>query len=207
MSQKISILCFGNSLTAGYHQFGLDYHPYAWKLEEKLKAAFPSHTFQVDVDGLPGDLVIHPPGRFLPRLQRRCAEISYDWVIVLGATNDLGHGYPCARIFPALQDAWHVALGAGAKVLALTVPECAAVSNRLDDKRGELNSQILGYQCEKFHAFDLHPKVPYHSATEEFRKTIWDDGLHLTPAGYDLVGSVIADHLIQLLGSDGKMEK
>jgi hypothetical protein len=112
MSSKTTILCFGNSLTAGYHQYGLNYHPYAWELEEKLKAAFPSHTFQVDVDGLPGDLVIHPPGRFLPRLQRRCAytyiyivlvrprnispsnhtagaEISYDWVIVLGATKSV----------------------------------------------------------------------------------------------------------------------
>ncbi|KAL5356605.1 SGNH hydrolase [Aspergillus floccosus] len=199
MSSKTTILCFGNSLTAGYHQFGLDYHPYAWKLEEKLKAAFPSHTFQVDVDGLPGDLVINPPGRFLPRLQKRCAEISYDWVVVLGATNDLGHRYPVARIFPALEGAWKVALNAGANILALTVPECAAVNKDLDARRAELNAQILGYQHEKFHAFDLHPKVPYHDATEEFRKKVWDDGLHLTPAGYDLVGSAVGDHLIHLL--------
>lgn len=62
--------------------------------------------------------------------------------------SDLGHGYPCDRIFPALEDAWNVALNSGANLLALTVPECAAVNKRLDEKRAELNSKILGYQRE-----------------------------------------------------------
>ena len=76
MTKRVPILCFGNSLTAGYYQFGLDYHPYAWKLESRLKAAFPSHTFLVNAEGLPGDLAIGPPGRFLPRIQEKCMSIS-----------------------------------------------------------------------------------------------------------------------------------
>ncbi|KAF9891928.1 hypothetical protein FE257_002891 [Aspergillus nanangensis] len=206
MSNKTSILCFGNSLTAGFHMYGLEYHPYAWKLEEKLKAAFPSHSFRVDVDGLPGDLAITPPGRFSSRLQAKCAETSYDWVIMLGATNDLGHGYPCDKIVAALEDAWKIALSSGANVLALTVPECAAVNKRLDEKRNEVNSHIRGYQSPKFYAFDLHSQLPYHAATEEFKETIWDDGLHLTAKGYDLVGNLVADHLIPLLGSGEKVD-
>lgn len=75
MTKRVSILCFGNSLTAGYYQFGLDYHPYAWKLESRLKTAFPSHTFLVNAEGLPGDLAIGPPGRFLPRIQEKCMSI------------------------------------------------------------------------------------------------------------------------------------
>lgn len=47
------------------------------------------------------------------------------------------------------------------------------------------------------HAFDLHKHIPYHSATEDFRELIFDDGLHLTAEGYDLVGDLVADWLIQ----------
>ncbi|PYI36786.1 hypothetical protein BP00DRAFT_431905 [Aspergillus indologenus CBS 114.80] len=174
MSKSLSILCFGNSLTAGYYNWGLEYHPYAWKLEERLKAAFPTHTIRIDVDGLPGDLVNSPPGRFLPRLEQKCAAASYDWVIMLGGTN-------------------------GANVLALTVPECGAVHQRLNNARAELNSQILSYDADSFYAFDLHKEVPYHSAAQDFKEKIWDDGVHMKPDGYDLVGNLIADHLIQLL--------
>jgi lysophospholipase L1-like esterase len=48
-------------------------------------------------------------------------------------------------------------------------------------------------------ALDLHGNVPYHNATEEFRKRIWDDGLHLTTEGYKLMGEVVGLHLIALL--------
>lgn len=72
MTKELTILCFGNSLTAGFYHYGLEFHPYAWKLEERLKAAFPSYKIRVHIDGLPGDLAISPPGRFLPRLQSKC---------------------------------------------------------------------------------------------------------------------------------------
>ncbi|PYH85715.1 SGNH hydrolase [Aspergillus uvarum CBS 121591] len=199
MSKSLSILCFGNSLTAGYYNWGLEYHPYAWKLEERLKAAFPTHTIRIDVDGLPGDLVNSPPGRFLPRLEQKCAAASYDWVIMLGGTNDLGYMYPAEKIFPGLIQAWTTAIKSGANVLALTVPECGAVHQRLNNARAELNSQILSYDADSFYAFDLHKEVPYHSAAQDFKEKIWDDGVHMKPDGYDLVGNLIADHLIQLL--------
>jgi hypothetical protein len=102
MDKELSILCFGDSLTAGYYHFGCDYHPYALTLKDKLQAAFPTTTFTVDEDGLPGDLVISPVGRFLSRIHTKCAlsplsflrcsltitvdGSNYDWVIILGGT-------------------------------------------------------------------------------------------------------------------------
>jgi hypothetical protein len=75
----LSILCFGNSLTAGYWHYGLETdHPYALTLKEQLlsaeHAAVTSNDGQVeiDVEGQPGDLVNCPPGRFLERMKRRC---------------------------------------------------------------------------------------------------------------------------------------
>ncbi|KAF4161812.1 hypothetical protein CNMCM6936_002965 [Aspergillus lentulus] len=220
MDKELSILCFGNSLTAGYYHFGCDYHPYALTLKDKLQAAFPTTTFTIDVDGLPGDLVISPVGTFLPRIQAKFDGSNYDWVIILGGTkhvtsclwlegpganvsSDLGRGYPVSKIYPALQEAWEVALDSGANVLVLTIPECSAVSTTLDARRDEVNSSILSHKAEGFHAFDLHGIVPYHNATEEFRKKIWDDGLHLTAEGYKLVGEVVGEHLIALLKDKG----
>lgn len=218
MDKELSILCFGASLTAGYYHFGCEYHPYALRLKEKLQAAFPTTKFTVDEDGLPSDLVIKP-GRFLPRIKEKCVfsrlsflrcsltiavdGSNYDWVIVLGGTNDLGRGYPASKIYPALQEVWEVALDNGAFVLALTIPECSVASTTLDQRRNEVNSSILSHKAQGFYAFDLHGKVPYHSAAEEFRKRIWDDGLHFTAEGYDLVGEVVGEHLIALLKDQG----
>jgi hypothetical protein len=42
MTQSLSILCFGDSLTAGFYHHGLEYHPYAKKLYECLQTAFPT---------------------------------------------------------------------------------------------------------------------------------------------------------------------
>ncbi|KAH1281609.1 hypothetical protein KXW98_000118 [Aspergillus fumigatus] len=219
MDKELSILCFGASLTAGYYHFGCEYHPYALRLKEKLQAAFPTTKFTVDEDGLPGDLVIKP-GRFLPRIKEKFDGSNYDWVIVLGGTkyvassirlegldahvsSDLGRGYPASKIYPALQEVWEVALDNGAFVLALTIPECSAASTTLDQRRNEVNLSILSHKAQGFYAFDLHGKVPYHNATEEFRKRIWDDGLHFTAEGYDLVGEVVGEHLIALLKDQG----
>lgn len=47
--------------------------------------------------------------------------------------------------------------------------------------------------------FDLHAAIPYHSLTKEDRQKYWDDGVHLTPDGYDWMGGHIATHLISLL--------
>ncbi|KAH1788181.1 hypothetical protein KXX36_006382 [Aspergillus fumigatus] len=202
MDKELSILCFGASLAAGYYHFGCEYHPYALRLKEKLQAAFPTTKFTVEEDGLPGDLVIKP-GRFLPRIKEKFDGSNYDWVIVLGGTNDLGRGYPASKIYPALQEVWEVALDNGAFVLALTIPECSAASTTLDQRRNEVNLSILSHKAQGFYAFDLHGKVPYHSAAEEFRKRIWDDGLHFTAEGYDLVGEVVGEHLIALLKDQG----
>ena len=92
--QSLRILAFGNSLTAGYTSYGLTYHPYAGELRSTLQKYLPSTNIVIDVDGLSGDLV-SPPGRFLDRIRAKCTGrgiAKYDWVIVLGGTNDLGYG-------------------------------------------------------------------------------------------------------------------
>jgi hypothetical protein len=49
-------------------------------------------------------------------------------------------------IYLALQDAWTIALESNSKVLALTVPECHARLQTLDDSRDQLNEMIKTHQ-------------------------------------------------------------
>lgn len=51
----LRILCFGDSLTAGWPS----QHPYGGKLEEKLEAALPHLRPICKIDGLPGNKVAY----------------------------------------------------------------------------------------------------------------------------------------------------
>lgn len=93
--QNLKILCFGNSLTAGYTAMGYAYYPYADVLELSLARLFPSTKLIIKTSGLPGDRVVGSGGMFLSRMRNMCEKAisegaPYDWVIVLGGTNDLG---------------------------------------------------------------------------------------------------------------------
>jgi hypothetical protein len=76
----LRILCFGNSLTAGFRSYGIEPdHPYAITLREQLLSAELDASLlggdgrvDIDVEGQPGDLVNCPPGSFLERMKRRC---------------------------------------------------------------------------------------------------------------------------------------
>lgn len=49
------------------------------------------------------------------------------------------------------------------------------------------------------HVFDLHAAVPYWSMSEEDRVRYWDDAIHFTPDGYDLIGQRVGIALVSLL--------
>jgi len=82
------------------------------------------------------------------------------------------------------------------KVLALTVPEAgvraAATRQRLGARRDALNSSIKAFARPNFYAFDFHAALPYFALSEEDIERYWDDSVHLTPDGYDLMGEKIA---------------
>lgn len=49
------------------------------------------------------------------------------------------------------------------------------------------------------HTFDLWSVIRYQGVDDAERLRIWDDGLHLTSAGYKVMGDAIAFHLFELL--------
>jgi len=200
---KLRVLCFGDSLTAGYASMGCVYHPYRLKLEQMLAMAFPDTSIETIDDGRPGDTVKYG---FLGRIQkhyppRKKGDESYHWTIVLGGTNDLGLGLKPEDIFAKLQEVWDIPLRRKSKVLALTVPEVGIErgKERMDARRNKLNDLIKGYKKDGFHVFDLHAAVPFFDMSESDQTAFWDDGVHFTPDGYNLIGNKVGMGLVKLL--------
>ena len=52
------------------------------------------------------------------------------------------------------------------------------------------------------HAFDFKTAFSYDAMSEEERTHYWDDAVHFTPAGYDLMGEQIATALIGILKAE-----
>jgi lysophospholipase L1-like esterase len=50
--------------------------------------------------------------------------------------------------------------------------------------------------------FDLKEKIPYHSMGKEEREEIWDDGLHFTAKGYERMGRMVGEKVLEILKED-----
>ncbi|KAL2262307.1 hypothetical protein VTK26DRAFT_1811 [Humicola hyalothermophila] len=166
---KLRVLCFGDSLTAGFSSRGAIHHPYSKKLEEMLAMAFPDLKIVTVADGLSGDTVKFG---FQPRMEKHFMpnpkkkkknakneeeeDTAYDWVVVLGGTNDIGLGVPPEEIFEKLKETWDIALRRKCRVLALTVPEAGlegTLRERIDARRNTLNNLIKGYRRPNLYGF------------------------------------------------------
>ena len=85
------ILCFGDSLTEGYtFQASGQFHPYSTKLQQLLEAHCHD-SVEVRMAGVSGEIVVPSMTQRLDRLLKEASQ-PYDWVIILGGTNDLGTG-------------------------------------------------------------------------------------------------------------------
>ena len=102
LPKSLRILCFGDSLTAGYTSYGREFYPYADHLRTGLQHMLSASDIHVDVAGLSGDQV---RGGYLRRIKWACADAGtpYDWIIVMGGTNDLAWGQSPDTIYEGLR--------------------------------------------------------------------------------------------------------
>lgn len=103
---SLKILCFGDSLTAGYIQWGTQHYPYAVHLRDQLQVVLPSTKIHIDIEGMSGAQV---RGQYTGRLNRACTKAKaepYHWIIIMGGTNDLGWRGQPEEIYETLSMLW-----------------------------------------------------------------------------------------------------
>ena len=143
LPKSLRILSFGDSLTAGYTRYGLEHYPYADHLRTSLEHDLSSSDIQVEVAGMSGDQV---QGSYLSRIKAKCTtkERRYDWVIVMGGTNDLAWGQPPETIFAGLSESFVCRTSHGERPISgKMVCRWAPNGKRNEDSDEKWNTSIL----------------------------------------------------------------
>ena len=193
------VLCFGDSLTAGYHESGRMFHPYASALEPLLgggarvdHVGLSGWTAKKMASTLDDRACTDVCGRTWKGLRAKLLdEKCFTHCVILAGTNDVASD-TAGHIF---QNVWTLAKTAssmGCVVFVMTIPEMAAELSRpsIKSTRSQVNKLILRSKGSRLssrsqHALrviDLAPLVPFASASRAERDKNWEpDGLHLRP--------------------------
>ena len=194
MNESSHIVCFGDSLTAGFQLPTADNPqgiatPYGRFLQELTGPAV-----RVSVSGICGELTGEMAMRF--RSAVRVPQPTY--VVILGGTNDLGWNAAPADIMRILLKMYELAAAAGIKPVPVTIPSIRMGDDLHStegrrwfaehlDRRRLLNELILRYaESKRLAALDLFVAT-LEPETQQLAARYSNDGLHLTTAGYRLI--------------------
>lgn len=209
------ILCYGDSLTAGYSEWGTSFTPYGDTLEIRSKLNVKSigmsgwtTSQMVNCANKKGnyDVVDHKADG----LKLLLSSERYDLVCIMAGTNDLGTGEAEEIIIKNIAALVDIALSSNSnlKVALLTVPATGGESSyeSVRIRRANVNQGLLELSRryrERVFLIDASSVLPNpgqhpNPATEESK--LWDmDLLHLSPAGSARLGEFVFESL-QLLG-------
>ena len=184
------LVCFGDSLTAGYQvraETGMPLPdvPYGGFLQEWLGA-----RGRVSVKGMCGETT----SDMMTRFSRDVIDVDPSHTVILGGTNDLGWNVALSTIMTHLERFYTMALAAGIRPVGVTVPSIRAEGHGggplpawLQEHlqyRWELN-RLIAERCERLQM----PCVDLFQGTSEPPSSLLaarfsSDGLHLNDAGY-----------------------
>jgi lysophospholipase L1-like esterase len=206
MNRSTLVMCFGDSLTAGYQAPTRDNPigretPYGQFLQSYL-----GDVVEVRTSGICGELT----GEMVMRFRRDVLEYGPSYVPILGGTNDLGWNASPPEIMRNLITMYEQTLAIGSLPIPVTVP-----SIRVEDssesregqewivghltRRNQLNQLIQDYADSKdLASVDLFT-VTAELETGQLARIYSNDGIHLTTAGYQLLAQQVAKILKPLL--------
>ena len=213
----INILCFGDSLTAGLYKPRIgrtpvwERHPYPIALQKHFdvrdrtvegetgKETNGRRIYKVHTAGNPGERAVDEMLRSLKEHLRN-STISYDWVVILGGTNDLQKYFnkpffmkDYTSIFNALVKLHETVAKSGGRTVAVTIPvrECigAGTCDNIKKLQYQINEHLRDYALlnnNKVILADLAKEVVLPRDSELF-----SDRVHFNPQGYDKMAGVI----------------
>ena len=208
----LPILAFGDSLTEGLYGWPLDpkYHPYTFELERLIKSFIKMHS-------LPADVLIINEGKSGERLRKtmqgRLEDIISNWAlkfkvaIILAGTNDLvdivterKRGLKPNDICRYLKELHSFCHDNRIITVALSIPENALDKSPQHDNM-TLYRTLMNDDLRQFAQMN-NPKTIFIDISKELPRnssSYWDDGLHLSPSGYDKMGRIIFEGIRPLL--------
>ena len=196
------VICFGDSLTVGLTDGspGSDV-PYGRFLQEWLGS-----RGRVVIRGLCGELT----STMVERFTRDVVNHKPDTVVILGGTNDLGHGVEPFAIAENLSRMYSQADKAGIQAVGVTVPSIrpdqplpsSGFSNSSESSlpewiRPHISIRLLlNRRIEELCSERAIPCIDLFSETIEEPHRILaagfsSDGLHLTPKGYERFAKIV----------------
>ena len=206
-----SILCFGDSLTSGYYNHGHSFHPYSQRLAQLLNSGEGRLRYYVKTSGKVREMAHGSMARRLPQVLGNSSR--FDWVIILGGTNDVAHVKNFGdddsfmnqlisvwkpRIVRDIEVLHEIAHKFGARSMLLTIPETAYEAwpnfKTLWVMRKKLNQDLRDYARRSQGSTvlcDLAARLPRHSLSPQAQAALWNDHLHLTPYGYDKMAEIV----------------
>jgi acyl-CoA thioesterase-1 len=202
--QPVRIICFGDSLTAGFQSPTWDNPqgsstPYGESLQERIGSAG-----QVSISGICGELT----GEMVMRFRKDVLAHEPHYVVILGGTNDLGWNGSPHEIMRNLVKMYEQTLAAGGVPVPVTVPSLRVedagnsregmewVAGHLERRR-ELNAQILEYAASKnLVAVDLFTATA-EPESDLLASEYSNDGLHFTTAGYRRFADLVYQQVLQ----------
>lgn len=206
MNRSTLVVCFGDSLTAGFQSPARDNPTGEGTPYGRFLQSYLGDAAQVRTSGICGELT----GEMVMRFRRDVLDLEPGYVPILGGTNDLGWNAPPSEIMRNLIKMYEEALAIGSLPIPVTVP-----SIRVEDglgsregrewiadhlaRRNQLNELIQEYAASKNIAFVDLFTVTAEPESRQLAAMYSNDGLHLTTGGYRLFAQQVAQILKPLL--------
>jgi lysophospholipase L1-like esterase len=220
-----NILCYGDSLTAGYSHDGTVFTPYSIEIDIACSGT-------VDTNGMSGwtteDMLQQMDstycsdfcGRDGQGLRTLVNKKPYDWVLLLAGTNDLGTDVEADEAFSNICGLIDVCVEAGVKSIGvMTVPACGIEwkLKYLQEERAKLNQFILNLpNIDKYAAgtgccnsvivpieiTGILPNGEEHTFDDPNVAALWDsDHLHFSEQGSRRLGQHLVSAILQVGGA------
>jgi lysophospholipase L1-like esterase len=211
----LQILCYGDSLTAGYSDMGCNFTPYGKTMEQTLGAdkvcvkavGMSGWTTEQMVDCADDSDNTDACDMEGDGLKKLVETTSYDIVCLMCGTNDLGIGFSVEEIVTNFKKLLLICLSnPSTKVALLSVPptgnEMSYESVRT--RRAEVNSAIAQFHQQfvsRTMLIEVEPILSNpgpHPAVPTPQSALWDrDFLHFSPEGSATLGKLVASKLVQ----------
>eukprot|EP00438_Fugacium_kawagutii_P018906 Skav236692 [mRNA] locus=scaffold847:291979:313758:- [translate_table: standard] len=208
-SPKYSILCYGDSLTAGFCDKGMKFEPYGRTLAkmlgtllkvpcEVLVCGHSGHTAAEMVANMDQAAITDVGGQVGKGLRRSLADASRqpDLVLLMTGTNDIGKGVEPSAVLEEIIKLHEVCKKHGVLSVALSPPPIPMDASA-EATRRRLRDLLAMWSSSVGHVQGFID--PGHLVPSNCSKS-WDpDRLHFSPAGSQLLGQQLAHAILPML--------